>query len=136
MKLHHVQVIMPVGGDDGARAFWRDAVGLTEVSPPPELAGRPVRWFRAFDFSGATTLEVHVLADEGFVPVRLGVVSEIAIVPDNEFRNPSLTESPEVSTQLSADRFSSDLEPQALSSSVADRSAATPAASRMRVLST
>ncbi|MFT3833892.1 MAG: glyoxalase [Micropruina sp.] len=71
MKLHHVQVIMPTGGDDGARAFWRDAVGLTEVTPPPELAGRPVRWFRAFDELGAITLEVHVLADEHFVPARL-----------------------------------------------------------------
>ena len=62
---------MPMGGDDGARAFWRDAVGLTEVTPPPELAGRPVRWFRAFDELGAISIEVHVLADEHFVPARL-----------------------------------------------------------------
>ncbi len=84
MKLHHVQVIMPIGGDERTRAFWRDAVGLTEVSPPPELAGRPVRWFRAFDEAGATTLEIHVLAEEPFVPARkahpailLGSVAEL-----------------------------------------------------------
>ena len=71
MQLHHVQVMMPAGDDDGARAFWRDAVGLTEVSPPPELAGRPVRWFRALDAAGATTLEIHVMAQEPFVPARL-----------------------------------------------------------------
>lgn len=71
MQLHHVQVIMPVGGDDVARAFWRDTLGLTEVTPPPELAGRPVRWFRAFNDADAVTLEVHVLADAGFVPARL-----------------------------------------------------------------
>ncbi len=71
MKLHHVQVIMPVGGDDGARAFWRDTIGLSEVTPPPELIGRPVRWFRAFDDAGAVTLEVHVLAEDPFVPARM-----------------------------------------------------------------
>lgn len=71
MKLHHVQVIMPVGGDDGARAFWRDTMGLSEVTPPPELIGRPVRWFRAYDDAGAVTLEVHVLAEDPFVPARM-----------------------------------------------------------------
>ena len=71
MKLHHVQVIMPVGGDDGARAFWRDTMGLSEVTPPPELIGRPVRWFRAFDDAGAVTLEVHVLAEDPFLPARM-----------------------------------------------------------------
>ncbi|MFT3861746.1 glyoxalase [Micropruina sp.] len=71
MKVHHVQVIMPVGGDEQVRAFWRDAVGLTEVTPPPELAGRPVLWFRAFDETGAISVEIHVLADEAFVPARL-----------------------------------------------------------------
>lgn len=71
MKLHHVQVIIPVGGEDGTRAFWRDAMGLTEVSPPPELAAGPLCWFRAFDDAGATTVEIHVRAEETFVPARL-----------------------------------------------------------------
>ena len=32
MRLHHVQVSCPPGGEDAARGFWVDALGLVEVS--------------------------------------------------------------------------------------------------------
>lgn len=68
MRLHHVQVACPRGGEDDQRRFWRDGLGLTEVAKPAELAGRGGCWFRAYD-GEAVTLEVHVGVEELFHPV-------------------------------------------------------------------
>lgn len=65
MRLHHVQVSCPVGGEDAARRFWRDGLGMREVAKPPVLARRGGAWFRAY--GGA---EVHVGVEEEFVPAR------------------------------------------------------------------
>ncbi|MCC9205222.1 hypothetical protein [Arthrobacter sp. zg-Y769] len=40
MRLHHVQVSIPKDGEDQARRFYGEALGLTEVEKPPSLAGR------------------------------------------------------------------------------------------------
>ena len=40
MMLHHVQVACPRGGEDAARRFWADGVGMAEVDKPSSLAGR------------------------------------------------------------------------------------------------
>jgi catechol 2,3-dioxygenase-like lactoylglutathione lyase family enzyme len=68
--LHHVQVACPPGGEDGARRFYRDALGLTEVDKPPALRGRGGCWFRAYDGSGAVTAELHVGVEDPCVPAR------------------------------------------------------------------
>ena len=65
MRLHHVQVSCPPGGEDAARRFYRDALGIPEVAKPPKLAGRGGCWFRADGPHGA---EVHVGVEERFVP--------------------------------------------------------------------
>lgn len=70
MRLHHVQVSCPPGGEDAARRFYADGLGLTEVAKPAELAGRGGCWFRAYDASGAVTAEVHVGVEDPFVPAR------------------------------------------------------------------
>ncbi|MEE8603115.1 VOC family protein [Euzebya tangerina] len=62
--LHHVQVTIPVGGEDRARAFYGGVLGLTEVAKPPELATRGGCWFR----SGS--LELHLGAEDPFLPAR------------------------------------------------------------------
>lgn len=64
MRLHHVQVSCPRGGEDDARRFWRDGLGMTEVRKPDTLAGRGGCWFRA----GAA--EIHVGVEEPFAPAR------------------------------------------------------------------
>jgi catechol 2,3-dioxygenase-like lactoylglutathione lyase family enzyme len=64
MRLHHVQVSCPVGGEDAARRFWADGLGLAEVSKPPTLAGRGGAWFRG------ESVEVHVGVEEPFAPAR------------------------------------------------------------------
>ena len=52
MRIHHVQVACPPGGEADARRFWADGLGMTEVPKPAELARRGGCWFRAYDASG------------------------------------------------------------------------------------
>ncbi|MEV4774773.1 VOC family protein [Microbacterium sp. LWH12-1.2] len=69
MRLHHVQVSMPPGGEETTRRFYRDAVGLTEVDKPPSLAGRGGCWFRSVD-DGGVNAEIHVGVDDPFMPAK------------------------------------------------------------------
>lgn len=75
MLLHHVQLSMPRGGEDEARRFYVTALGLTEVSKPPGLAGRGGCWFRAplrrthdRTHDNEFPLELHLGVEEPFVP--------------------------------------------------------------------
>ena len=43
--IDHVQLSMPPGGEDEARAFYVEILGLREIAKPPELAGRGGCWF-------------------------------------------------------------------------------------------
>ena len=62
--IDHVQVAIPVGGEDRARAFYGEVLGLPEVPKPPILAARGGAWFEA----GTTRL--HCGAEAGFTPAR------------------------------------------------------------------
>ncbi len=64
MRLHHVQVSCPAGGEDAARRFYGDALGIHEVEKPPVLAARGGCWFRG------ESVEVHVGVEADFVPAR------------------------------------------------------------------
>jgi catechol 2,3-dioxygenase-like lactoylglutathione lyase family enzyme len=68
MRLHHVQVSCPPGGEEAARAFYAGALGLTEVDKPEALRSRGGAWFRSYDESGATVAELHVGAEDPFRP--------------------------------------------------------------------
>ena len=70
MRLHHVQVACPSGGEDEARRFYRDGLGMTEVDKPADLVARGGCWFRAYDDSGAVAAELHVGVEEPFAPAR------------------------------------------------------------------
>ena len=70
MRLHHVQVCCPRGGEDAARRFYGEGLGLTEVEKPAELAGRGGAWFRSYDEHGAVAAELHVGVEEPFAPAR------------------------------------------------------------------
>ena len=70
MRLHHVQVCCPSGGEPEARRFYGEGLGLIEVEKPAELAGRGGAWFRAYDDAGAVTAELHVGVEEPFAPAR------------------------------------------------------------------
>jgi catechol 2,3-dioxygenase-like lactoylglutathione lyase family enzyme len=45
VAIDHVQLAMPVGGEDAARAFYCNVLGLSEVPKPPVLAARGGCWF-------------------------------------------------------------------------------------------
>lgn len=64
MRLHHVQLSCPAGGEDAARRFWSDGLGLDEVDKPSVLAARGGAWFRGPE------VEVHVGVEAGFAPAR------------------------------------------------------------------
>jgi catechol 2,3-dioxygenase-like lactoylglutathione lyase family enzyme len=64
LSIDHVQIAMPAGEEEKARAFYVNLLGFTEVSKPPELAKRGGAWFE----SGTTQLHLGVESD--FHPAR------------------------------------------------------------------
>ncbi|QXQ07371.1 hypothetical protein KX816_04920 [Sphingosinicellaceae bacterium] len=62
--LHHVQLAMPPGGEETARAFYVQLLGIPEVEKPAGLAGRGGCWFE----HGA--LRVHIGVEPVFMPAR------------------------------------------------------------------
>jgi catechol 2,3-dioxygenase-like lactoylglutathione lyase family enzyme len=61
-RLHHVQLLIPPGGEDVARGYYGDLLGMTELVKPPVLAARGGCWFRGGGW------EVHLSPVDGFVP--------------------------------------------------------------------
>ena len=47
--IDHVQLSMPLGGEEAARRFYGEILGLREIAKPPELDGRGGCWFAAPD---------------------------------------------------------------------------------------
>jgi catechol 2,3-dioxygenase-like lactoylglutathione lyase family enzyme len=70
IALHHVQVACPSGGEDEARRFYADGLGLIEVEKPKALQRRGGVWFREYDVRGAVSAEIHVGVEEPFAPAR------------------------------------------------------------------
>jgi catechol 2,3-dioxygenase-like lactoylglutathione lyase family enzyme len=64
MRLHHVQVSCPPGGEAAARTFYADVLGIPEAAKPPVLAARGGVWFRG------DGVEIHVGVEEPFAPAR------------------------------------------------------------------
>ncbi|HEX8079382.1 MAG TPA: VOC family protein [Jatrophihabitans sp.] len=60
----HVQVAIPAGAEDVARAFYGSLLGMTEQPKPAALAGRGGCWFSA----GSAVL--HLGVEEPFSPAR------------------------------------------------------------------
>jgi catechol 2,3-dioxygenase-like lactoylglutathione lyase family enzyme len=69
MILHHVQVACPPDGEDAARRFYSDGLGMTEVEKPEDLRARGGVWFRSFT-DGAVVAELHVGVEDPFRPAR------------------------------------------------------------------
>ena len=64
LGLDHVQLAMPPGREDEARAFYAGLLGLDDVAKPIHLAPRGGCWFE----SG--TVRVHLGVEEDFAPAR------------------------------------------------------------------
>ena len=63
----HVQVAIPAGGEDEARAFYGGLLGLAEVAKPPQLAQCGGCWF---ELPEGTCGQLHLGVDKDFRPAR------------------------------------------------------------------
>jgi catechol 2,3-dioxygenase-like lactoylglutathione lyase family enzyme len=64
LRIDHVQLAMPPGREDDARAFYAVLLGLAEVAKPEALAGRGGVWF------GDGEVRIHLGVEAGFRPAR------------------------------------------------------------------
>jgi catechol 2,3-dioxygenase-like lactoylglutathione lyase family enzyme len=62
--IDHVQLAMPEGGEDQARAFCVGVLGFTEVPKPANLAKRGGVWF------SSGNVQVHLGVEKDFRPAR------------------------------------------------------------------
>ena len=62
--IDHVQLAMPAGGEDDARAFYDGVLGIPEKPKPPHLAARGGCWF------AADGVELGLGVEDGFRPAR------------------------------------------------------------------
>ena len=60
----HVQLAMPRGGEEQARAFWTGVLGFVELERPADMAGRAGAWF---GFPGG---QLHVGVEDAFVAAK------------------------------------------------------------------
>jgi Predicted dioxygenase of extradiol dioxygenase family len=76
--IDHVQLSMPVGGEDEARAFYGGVLGVREVSKPKALAGRGGAWF------AGRSVAIHLGVEADFRPASKAhpafLVDDLAIV--------------------------------------------------------
>ena len=64
LSVHHVQLAMPEGDEETARAFYAGILGLVEIPKPPALAKRGGAWFQSGE------VQVHLGVDRDFHPAR------------------------------------------------------------------
>jgi len=62
--IDHVQLAMPPGAEQTARAFYSGLFGMQEIPKPTELATRGGCWFQ----SGS--VEIHLGVEEDFRPAK------------------------------------------------------------------
>jgi len=76
--IHHVQIAMPPGQEDRARAFYADILRLSERKKPAHLAVRGGCWFED------GSVRIHLGVEEDFHPARKAhpalLVSDLAEV--------------------------------------------------------
>jgi catechol 2,3-dioxygenase-like lactoylglutathione lyase family enzyme len=64
LAIDHVQLAMPAGQEERARAFFAGVLGMAEIPKPPELAKRGGCWFQG----GA--VQIHLGVEQDFRPAK------------------------------------------------------------------
>ncbi len=64
LSIDHVQIAMPAGQEEAARAFYINILGFTEIPKPAELAKRGGAWFQSGD------VQLHLGVEKEFRPAR------------------------------------------------------------------
>ena len=63
-RIDHVQLAMPPGEEERARAFFVGTLGMTEIPKPEELAKRGGCWFMSGD------VQIHLGVEGNFRPAK------------------------------------------------------------------
>jgi catechol 2,3-dioxygenase-like lactoylglutathione lyase family enzyme len=64
LSIDHIQIAMPAGEEDKARAFYIEQLGFTEIPKPPDLAKRGGAWFQS------EYVQLHLGVESDFRPAR------------------------------------------------------------------
>jgi len=64
LSIDHVQIAMPAGEEEKARAFYAELLGFIEVAKPPDLAKRGGAWFQS------EAVQLHLGVETEFHPAR------------------------------------------------------------------
>ena len=64
LTIDHVQIAIPSGGEEEARTFFGDLLGLAELPKPADMAGRGGCWFSLGD------RQLHLGVDANFRPAK------------------------------------------------------------------
>lgn len=64
LRIDHVQVAIPAGGEAAARAFYTGLLGIPEKAKPANLAARGGVWFESGE------LKLHAGVERDFQPAR------------------------------------------------------------------
>jgi catechol 2,3-dioxygenase-like lactoylglutathione lyase family enzyme len=63
-EIDHVQIAIPKGSEDQARAFFGELLGLEELPKPADMAARGGCWFAASD------RQIHLGVETDFRPAK------------------------------------------------------------------
>ena len=93
LGIEHVQLAMPPGGEDAARAFYADLLGLPERTKPPDLAARGGCWFEGpgvkvhlgveADFRAAQKAHPALLVDDLAALIKALLASDVTVSADD-----------------------------------------------------
>ena len=64
LSIDHVQIAMPAGEEEKARAFYMELLGFAEIPKPLELAKRGGVWLQSGD------VQLHLGVESNFRPAR------------------------------------------------------------------
>lgn len=64
LSIDHVQIAMPTGEEEKARAFYIQLLGFAETSKPPQLAKRGGVWLQS------NAVQLHLGVEPDFHPAR------------------------------------------------------------------
>lgn len=64
LSIDHIQIAMPPGEEDQARAFYVGMLGFMEIPKPAELAKRGGAWFQS------QNVQLHLGVEADFKPAR------------------------------------------------------------------
>lgn len=62
--IHHVMIAIPPGGEDAARTFYVETLGLLEIAKPASLKARGGLWV------ATGSLDLHIGIERSFIPAR------------------------------------------------------------------